>query len=186
MMQYEVAKKYGQALFSLAAEEKNVVSFYEKLAEFWDVINKNEELKDILFHPRVKPEDKKKILQKVFGKELPQTIYNFLFLLIDKRREYFFASILKRYKEMLNEKENIMEIKVISAIPLQEEYRNKLKGKLNDILDYKIILKAEQDPEIIGGLILKAGDYIIDGSIKNKLNSLTEKIKSIPVSKLGV
>jgi len=186
MMQYEVAKKYSQALFELAVEEGKVVYFNKKLAEFWNIIDKNEELKDILYHPRVKPKDKKKILKKVFGEELPQTLYNFLFLLIDKRREHFFASILKKYKEMVNEDENIIEIEVISAIPLQEEYREKLKNKLNDLLDYEIILRTKEDPEIIGGLILRVGDYIIDGSIENELNSINEKIMSIPVSKLGV
>ncbi len=186
MIEHEVAKAYSQALYELAVEEDKVVEYLEKLAEFKDIINDSQELRDFLFNPRIKTEDKKKLLNKIFGGDLPQLLYNFLFLLFDKRREDFFEAIFKEYRKMVNKRKNIMEIEVISAIPLPGEYRNKLKSKLKDLLAYEIILKMREDPDIMGGLILKADDYIIDGSIKNRLSLLTEKIKNIPVSKLGV
>ncbi|MFW5856182.1 MAG: F0F1 ATP synthase subunit delta [Bacillota bacterium] len=186
MMQNQVAKKYSQALFNLAEEEGQLLDSLEEINQVWQVFTENDELRDVIFHPRILPGDKKNILKKIFAKELSAHVFNFLKLLVDHRRIFFLKSIVKEYNRLVNQQENILEVKVTSAIELDKDLKDNIRKKLEKELDYKIILEDKVDPDIIGGLILKIGDHIIDGSIQHELNSLHERIKQIPVSKLGV
>jgi F-type H+-transporting ATPase subunit delta len=186
MIQNEIAKKYSQALFSLAKEEDNLVKYREEINEVWDLIKKTDDLKNSLFHPRIMPEDKKSIINKLFAKGLSGNVFNFLNLLVDKRRMFYIESIIKEFNQLVNNDENILEVGVTSAIEIDDSLKKKLQGKLEKQLDYEIIFQHRVDPEIIGGIIIRIGDKIIDGSIQYELNSLRERLKQIPVSKLGV
>ena len=186
MIQNEIAKKYSQAIFSLAKEENNLIEYREDLNEVWELINDTKDLKNALFHPRIMPEDKKSILKRVFAEEIYERIFNFLNLLVDKRRFVYIESIVNEFNQLVNKEEDILEVEVTSAIELDEKLKNKLRDKLEQQLDYKIILRHKVDSDIIGGIVLQIGDKIIDGSIQNELYSLRENLEQIPVSKLGV
>lgn len=187
MMRSEVARKYSQALFALGKEHNNLLVLRDELNETWQIIKQHDELKKILFHHRVLPEDKKEILKQIFTNQLSGLTFNFLYLLIDKRREYFLEEIIQDFNRLVNREEEIAEVEVISAIKLSQELKENLKSKLGQLLGYKkIMIKESCDPGIIGGLVIKLGDYIIDGSIKKQLESLEERIAAIPVSELGV
>lgn len=103
-------------------------------------------------------------------------------LIIDRRREFFLQDIYKAYLALLDKEENILEVEVLSAISLPEELRVKLEEKLKTLSGSKIRIKEQVDPEIIGGLIIKIGDRLIDGSIRKDLESLRNQIVQIPVS----
>ena len=186
MIQNQIAKKYSQALFSLAEENNEFVKFKEELNEINEAISEHDELRNVFFHPRIEIKEKKKILEKIFSEKFSKDILNFLNLLIDKRRIFYIEAIIEQFNNLVNKREDILEVEVVSAIELEEKLQNKLEGKLEDELNYEVILKNVVDPEILGGLILKIGDKIIDGSIQNELNTLKDKIEKIPVSKLGV
>lgn len=186
MMPYEIAHKYSTALLELAREQDRLISMREELEDVLNEIREHGELEETLFHPLILPEDKKRIIEKVFGGEISETLLNFLRVLIGKRREYFLESIISEFKEMVVREENILEVEVTTAVELKESLQEKLKSKLEQMLDYKIIIKQKQEPDIIGGLILKIEDNIIDGSIRKRMESLRERIKQIPVSELGV
>ncbi|PTW03494.1 F-type H+-transporting ATPase subunit delta [Halanaerobium saccharolyticum] len=185
-MRNEVASKYSRALFELGKDHDNLLELKRNLDEFWQLVEDNEDLNELLFHQRIMPEDKKRTLDKIFAEELDQDILHFLFILIDKRREFFLESIIKEFNTLVDEAESILHVEVTSAVELDESQLEKLKSKLDSLLDYKIQIKNKIDEDIIAGLILKVEDYIIDGSLRNELNSLQQKLKMIPVSKLGV
>lgn len=186
MIKNEIAGRYSQALFSLGKEKNKVVSLRQELIQIWDLIEENDELKRILFHQRILPKDKKKILSEVFKAQVSEQILNFLYLLIDKRREYFLESIVEAFDRLVDQEEDILKIEVVTAIELNEKLQNSLHEKLEQLLDNTLIINNRIDPDIIGGMVIKIGDYIIDGSIKNKLSSLEAKIEQIPVTELGV
>ena len=185
-MRNEVASKYSRALFSLGKENDNLLELKENIDEFWQLVLENEDLKEVIFHQRIMPEDKKRIIEKIFTDQLHEDILHFIFILIDKRREYHLESIIKEFNNLVDQAESILHVEVTSAVELEESVIEKLKAKLDQLVDYKIIIKSKIDKEIIGGLILKVEDYIIDGSLRSELHSLQQKIKAIPVSKLGV
>jgi F-type H+-transporting ATPase subunit delta len=185
-MRNEVASKYSRALFELGKDHDNLLKLKESLDEFWQLVLGNEDLNELLFHQRIMPEDKKRVIEKIFAEELDKDILHFIFILIDKRREYFLESIIKEFNNLVDRAESILHVEVTSAVELQAKQIDKLKAKLDSLLDYNILIKNKVDEEIIAGLVLKIDDYIIDGSLRNGLNSLKQQLKAIPVSKLGV
>lgn len=186
MIQNEIAQKYSLALFELAKSQNKLLDYKSELEVVLDVFKSYRDLRRFFYHPRVLPEDKKKVIMEVFSTEVSPHIGNFLKLLVDKRREFYLELIIKEFIKMVNDAEDILEVEVISAVALSDKLKNKLKSRLDKILDNKIIIDEKVDPSIIGGLVLKIGDRVIDGSIKHDLDSLREKVTQIPVSELGV
>ena len=186
MINQKLGNRYGKALFQLGLEKEKCAVFYENMEQFLDLMEENEDLKKVLFHQKILPEEKKQVLKKIFEGEFDRYIVNFLYLLIDKRRMLYIREIINHFIQLLDKEESILQIEVVSAIELDEETRQQLQTKLDEILDYNIILEEKYDPEIIGGMKLKFNDYVIDGSIKNKLESLADRLNKIPVSELGV
>lgn len=185
-MRNEVAAKYSQALFKLGRDKDNLLELKEAAAEFWQLVQDNEDLNNLLFHQRIMPEDKKRVINKLFSEELHEDILHFIFVLIEKRREYFLESIIQEFNVLVDQAESILHVEVTSAVELKESQLDKLKAKLDSLLDYNIQIKNKIDEDIIAGLVLKVEDYIIDGSMRSELNSLQQQLKRIPVSKLGV
>lgn len=185
-MRNEVASKYSNALFSLGKEKDNLMELKEALAEFWQFVEDNKDLKQVLFHQRILPEEKKNIIKKLFAEELQQDILHFIYILIEKRREYKLESIIKSFNKHVDKEENILNVEVTSAVKMKQSALNKLKKRLKEILDKNIRINNIVNENIIGGIILKVEDYIIDGSLSFELKNLEQKIKGIPVSKLGV
>ncbi|MFW6007345.1 MAG: ATP synthase F1 subunit delta [Halanaerobiales bacterium] len=186
MIKNEIASKYSQALFDLGKENDNLVEIRDELNEVWQIIDDNYELKKVLFHQRILRDEKKEIIRKIFKDEINQLVLNFLLLLIDKRRIFYLEFIINQFNQRVNQEEDIVEVEVTTAITLSDNLFNKLKNRLNQILDSRIIIEKKEDPSILGGMKLKIGNNIIDGSIKNRLNNLSDKLDKIPLSKLGV
>lgn len=186
MKQSKIAKKYSLALFELAKEEDKLLGFKEELEDIVEATKKYNDLRKILFHPRVTPADKKKLVQDIFSFESSNEIINFLKLLIDKRREFYLEAIYEGFVDLLNQEKNILEVEVISAIKLSRNLKDKLEKKIVNLLGSQVVLQENINPDIIGGLVLKIGDRVIDGSIRHDLESLKSKIVQIPVSELGV
>ena len=182
----EVANRYSRGLFALGKEKGNLLEFKEAIEEFWQILEENEDLKNVVFHQRILPKDKKRVMDKIFVDELNQDVLNFIYILIEKRREYHLESIIDEFKQLVDQAEKILDVEVRSAVELNEQSKNKLQSKLDQILDYNIRIFNIVDQDIIAGLKIKVGDYIIDGSLFNELKLLQQKIESIPVSKLGV
>ena len=186
MIKNEIAAKYSQALFQLGKEHDELAVLREEINGIWKVINENDELKNVLFHQRILPDEKKKVLSEVFADDINPHVLNFMRLLIDKRREYFLEFIIKEFNDLVNKDENILTVKVTSAVTLKDDLLQKIRDKLDDILDYEIIIEKEQDPSILGGLVIQIGNRKIDGSIKRRLENIKDSIDRIPISKLGV
>lgn len=185
-MRNEIASKYSWALFELGKDHDNLLDLKNNLNQFWQIVLDNKDLKELLFHKQIMPEDKTKIIKKIFAEELQQDILHFILILIEKRREYHLELIIAEFNNLVDNAESILHVEVTSAVELEESQLEKLKSKLDSLLDFNIEIKNKIDEDIIAGLVLKVEDYIIDGSLRTELNKLQNKIKSIPVSKLGV
>jgi F-type H+-transporting ATPase subunit delta len=185
-MRNEVASKYSNALFSLGKEKENLMELKEALTEFWQIVKDNKDLKQVLFHQRILAEEKKNIIGKLFDDQLHQDVLHFIYILIEKRREYKLESIISNFNKLVDREENILNVEVTSAVKMKQSALNKLKNRLKEILNKNIRINNIVNEDIIGGLVLKVEDYIIDGSLTFELKNLEQKIKGIPVSKLGV
>ena len=186
MLNSQLAAKYAEALFELAKENKMIDKIEQELFVIKEAFDNHQDMRELIYHPRVPNEAKKDTIHKVFGAELSTYVKHFVLLLIDKRRETALMGIIRAYVVLANEARNIIEANVITAKLMSDEQRQKLTQKLVKLTGNKVLLQEAVDPGIIGGVIVKIGDKLIDGSVRHQLKSLHNTILKTEVTKIGV
>lgn len=185
MLSNQLATTYGQAVFELACAKDMLDQVEEQLLLVQDTLNKQADLATFLYHPRVPGKAKKDTIIKVFGGEVTDFVRHFLLLLVDKRRETALSAIIRQYVGLANKARNIVEAEVTTALPLSQAEKASLIQKLTTVTGRTVILKPAVDPAIIGGVIVKIGDKLIDGSIVRQLKAL-EQVLVRSEAKIGV
>jgi F-type H+-transporting ATPase subunit delta len=178
MRDLAVARRYGQALLDLASEKNMLDQFEKELTHVLDVIEENHELKKMLEHQLINPEVKQEIFRKVYSKTISPITMNFLLLVLKKRREEVLKQIVDQYITMANEVRGITKAQVRTATPLSSQQLEKLRKSLEKTTNKNILLEVTVDEKLIGGLVVKIGDKIIDGSTSTKLKMLEKHLKN--------
>lgn len=167
-----IGRRYALALFEVGLDLEKVKEFHKELEFVESVFEGEKKLIQILGHPKIKKDEKKALIDKLFKERLSGEIVNFLYILIDKRREAYILDIVNQYKGLFNEHENIVKVVAISAIPMEERSKAKLVTVLGNKLGKNIQLTNQVDSSIIGGIMLKTENEIMDGTLKGQLKSL--------------
>lgn len=172
-----IALKYAKGLFIAAKELNKVEEFGRELEELMQVLKGNSEVLQVFQSPVYPPDIKMEILQEVvrYYKVSPE-LERFLALLIERRRIQYIEEIVLMYQSLLDEELGVARGEVISAISLSEEEKRGLEEALKELLKKQVILDVRVNPEIIGGVVVKIGDYIWDGSLKRQLEKFKEII----------
>lgn len=170
----KVAKRYAHALVESANSEIQNVN--RELALVSEAIFDNEDLKLFFSHPIVSLKDKKDTIKDTLEDKIGQTTYNFLNTLLDENRIEIFKTIYELFKKELDEINNKQQVEVISAVELDEEEKNKLIEKLSQKLNKEVNLTLVNDDNILGGLVVKFEDKVIDLSLKTKFDTLRKYI----------
>lgn len=178
----QVALKYAQALYELAIEKSMLDEAEAQLNELEQALVAYPDLAALIYHPRVEPKAKKEVMTRIFGGEVAEFVHNFLLLLVDKRRETILPAIFAEFKNLVNEARNILEVEAITALPLSNEQHVGLAQKLGMITGKNIVLNTKLDASILGGVIVKIGDKLIDGSVARQLKTLETAIMNAPVA----
>jgi len=168
-----VAKRYAQAFFEIAEEEKKLEEYYGELSALCELIEENGELKEFLANPIVEKRDKKNIIEVILEKVKPSPITaNFVRLLTDKGRIVIFKEIVDAYREKMDEALGIVRVQVRTAFPLSPELEGKLKEFLMKNTGKRVMMEVSEDKSLLGGLVVKIGDLVYDNSIKTQLNNI--------------
>lgn len=167
-----IGKRYAEAIYALAAEKGNPLDLYKNLESFLEVYGGNKEFIDLINHPSLSIEEKKTMLGKTFNGVLSDFTFIVINYIIDKRRLGDIASIVNEYKNIYNEKNQIIEIEATFAIDISDEQKTKLVKKLETLTSQTVNLTISKDISIIAGGILRIGDKIIDGSLKRQFEML--------------
>jgi F-type H+-transporting ATPase subunit delta len=186
MIASQLALRYAEALYELAAEKQALDAVEKELAIVDKTLADYGELATLLYHPQVPVAAKKDTVNKVFGTQVSEYVRNFLLLLIDKRREMALPSIIKEYTVLANKARNIAEAEVTTAVALSDGEQTALKAKLSAVTGKNIVLKTKVDNRLMGGVIVKLGDKLIDGSVVRQLSALKAALLKTEVSKIGV
>lgn len=174
-----VAKRYAGALFEIAFENNKYLEIKEELQFIFKCLEDHPQLFQLLKTPLVHTMDKKETIKNIFKGKISQELLNFLFILLDKGRERYFQDIVREYNRLSDVAKNMIEAVVFTAIPMEQEDLQRLQVKLSMSSGKNIQLKNEVDPSIIGGILIKIGDKVIDNTIKNRLAHMQEELTQI-------
>lgn len=179
MKQLILAKRYAKAIFSLGKEQDKVESYAETLNGIAELFLDSElEFEDALTNPLYPLEARQKVMARVAeAVGVDPVMTSFLNLLVEKKRVDVLPEIASAVQEMVDREENISHGSVVSAIELDSALLEKIQATLEKITGNKVILETQVDPSIIGGIVAKVGDLVLDGSIRTQLNGLKESIK---------
>ncbi len=173
-----IAKRYSQALFDIAREEKKYQTYYDELKQFSSILDENVNLKEFFANPVFDCDEKKAVIAEVLKKtEISNTIVNFLKLLVDKGRISHLYEIKDSYEDLMDDVLKKARITVKTAFPLTGDLSGKLKKTLEGITGKEVEMIIEEDRSLLGGIIVKIGDTLYDGSIKSQLNDIRELLR---------
>ncbi len=173
-----IAKRYAQALFDIAEEENKYQAYYNELKQFSAIIRENGNLHDFFANPVFDRHEKKAVIGEVLKKTgISATTSNFLKLLVDKGRIAHIQEIEEYYEELMDSVLKKARVQVKTAFPLKPDAAADLKKKLEGITGKEVEMMVEEDRSLIGGMVVKIGDTLYDGSIKSQLNNIRELLR---------
>lgn len=170
-----VARNFSQAMVSLA-QEQGILDGVQKAAEELLGALKLPELVKYLSHPKVPIAAKRDILNWLLPPQSPPEFTNFLNLIIDRCREDFLIPILEAVLDGILAAKGFKIVELISALPFDESEQDTIQKSLEKTWQAKVALKYRLNPNLIGGIIIRYGDQLIDGSLAGQLNSLKQQL----------
>jgi ATP synthase F1 delta subunit len=171
----EIAQVYSRSLFEVAKEQRKLDELREQLNEFADALGETRDLQVFLFSPYFSTAEKKEGLHKVIDGADPAFV-NFLELLIEKHRMPVLFRIRRQFEDLWQEENRLLPVQVTSAFKLDEDTIEQIKKRIADQTDRKIELTTEVNPEILGGIVLRVGNSILDASIRNRLEQVRRQL----------
>jgi F-type H+-transporting ATPase subunit delta len=181
MRETRVAHRYAHALFYVAINRDMVDIVASELFQLRSFIEKDRRLLNFLEAPQVLTEHKVDLLKKLFTTRLSQPLLSFLLLLIDKGRIEYLDEIAAEFAKLIEHHRGIIRARVITAVAIDDGYKDRLRSRLEEISGQKIELIHKIDKGIIGGIIVQLNYRIIDYSIRHRLAILKHDLLAIKV-----
>ena len=171
------ARRYARALFSLAREDGSTDAVRAELARISAQLEATPELRAALFRPLHPATSRRAVMRRVAEREgLSRNVQNFMLYLIDQRRIVDFDAIVVEYGRLADEAAGRLEAEVVSASPLRDDQRERLRRALATRVGREVELEVKVDPALIGGAIAKVGGLVFDGSLRTQLTQLRDNL----------
>ena len=170
---------YAQAVFNVARAENMVDQVEDELRQLKDEITNNLELKKNLTDPSIENYEKIKVMLEILGDDGSKAIKSFAAMMVILDAVDSFEQIYRDFVELTNQLKRQVSIEVISVIELDKEILNEIKENVDKKTGLDVRIKNVLDKNIIGGIVIKIGDKVIDLSIKDKLEDLKNKLKAL-------
>ena len=175
-----VSKTYGEALFDIGVEEQALEVLSEEAKAVLKAMSENPDLLRLFNHPKIVKEEKVSLMENIFKGQVSDTMVGFLLLVVQKDRYNEIEDILTYFLDKVREDKKMGVAYVTSAIPLSDAQKNQIKNKLletTEYVDFEMNYQVEQ--AIIGGLIIRVGDRVLDSSIRSRLYSMSKELSNI-------
>jgi len=173
-----IARNYAATLFELARRYEGVERYQGGIETVAHLLDENPQFRTFLETPRIAVADKKRVLRKVFGDVLPGHLVNFLLVVLDKRRQRLLREIAREYHDLVDQHLNRVHAEVTVARPLDERALSTVADRLTRLLGRTAILHVRVRPEIVGGVVVRTGDTIYDGSLRRQLEGMRRQLLS--------
>jgi ATP synthase F1 delta subunit len=175
-----VAGTYAQALYEAATEAGATDAVAEEIAGFADAVEESEELRGFLDSPEIEARVKKEAVKELTSSANPITA-NFLQVLIDRGRIAEFTEIARAFAERVAAEEGRLEVEAVTAVPLPDDLRARIVEEISRKTGRSVDLTESVDPDIVGGLVLRIGGAVVDGSVRHRIEELRAALRSAPV-----
>jgi F-type H+-transporting ATPase subunit delta len=170
-----IARPYAKAAFEYATEQRSIESWAQALEQLANLFA-NDEMRALLQHPKFGQQELIEILLNTKLVELDQHIKNFMRLLAEQSRLGCLSAINEAYKHYVAESQKVCQAVLISTIAVDAAYIEKIKLALSKKFNQTVELETKIDESLLGGAVIKAGDLVIDGSVRGQLNRLAQEL----------
>ncbi len=174
-------KKYARALYSITQDRGITDKIKEEMISVKKVFNDEPKIQKILEQKQIPFYDKQKLISNVFGSSLSQISLGVLTILLKRGRILLLGEIIDEFCRMIAAEKGELKVEVKTALKISESSKRELSKALSDITGAKVSLDVHIDETIIGGIVVRIGDKVIDGSIKGELANLRKKIRAAKV-----
>lgn len=178
-----VSSTYGDALFELALEENKLDAIYEEVVAVRRIFVENEELLKLLNHPKIVKDEKIAVIENVFKGKVSQEILGFLHIIVTKDRYNDMIPVFDYFIHKVKEYKGIGTAHVTSAVPLSETQKAAIETRLLETTRYvSFEMDYQVDASILGGLIIRIEDRVVDSSLKTQIDKLSKQLSKIQLS----
>lgn len=180
-----MARNYAETLFELARRHDGLEAFEEGIETVATLLDANPDFRRFLETPRIADRQKKEVVRSAFGDVLPEPLFNFLLITIDKRRQRLLRQIAREFRSLVDEHEGRTHVEVTLARQLDEEAVDDIGRRLSTMLDTQAIPHVRVDPHILGGIVIRTGDTIYDGSLRRRLEGMRRRMQEVALPEAG-
>jgi ATP synthase F1 delta subunit len=173
----EIARVYADALFEVAKEKDELDGIHDQLGKFADAMNDSNDMRVFFFSPYFSSADKREALEGAVSGGSEEFV-NFLELLVEKHRMPAIFRIRARFDELWAEAKKRLEVTLTSAVELDKKVVDQVSKEVERQTDREIDVETQVDPEILGGLVLRVGNMVLDASLRSKLERLRKEVAS--------
>jgi len=171
----EIGEVYARSLFEVAKERDVLDDVHDQLGQFADALDANRDLSVFLFSPYFSTEEKKDGLKRVVT-GIDPVFENFLEALIERHRTPAIFRIRSRFEELWDDEKQLLPVQVTSAVELDSGTVESIGSRIREQTGRTVELSSNVDPEILGGIVLRVGNFVLDASIRNRLNQLRKQV----------
>jgi F-type H+-transporting ATPase subunit delta len=177
LINLSIARRYAKALLSIGKEDGRFKEYGEELNAFAFLLEREQELKNAITNPIYPRDSRQQVLHKILEMvNLSAIVTNFLNLLFDKQRLDGVMLISEVYQQFVDQLENVSRAQVMTAAPLSGDIVDRIRQALEKITGGTVVMDLKENPDMIGGIVAKVGDLILDGSVRTQLQSLRETL----------
>ncbi|HYL84867.1 MAG TPA: ATP synthase F1 subunit delta [Candidatus Angelobacter sp.] len=169
--------QYANALADIALAQGAAEPAAKQLQEFGTAYEQSAELRTFLASPAVTVEAKHAVIEKIIKRQgASKIVRNLLFVITDHRRTQLIPEILATFQQVIRQRQGVAEANVASAVDLSAAQKKELVATLAKLTGKKIEMKYSQDPALLGGVVVRIGDTIYDGSLRSRLNEMRNRL----------
>ena len=171
----EIAQVYARSLFEVAREQDKIDPLREQLGQFADALADDHDLQVFFFSPYFSTQEKEEGLDKaVSGAD--EVLLNFLKLLIENHRMPVIFRVRRAYEVLWEEENRLLPVSVTSAVELDEDTVRQIGDRIAEQTGRKVDLSAHVEPDILGGIVVRVGNAVLDASVRNRLEQLRKQV----------
>jgi ATP synthase F1 delta subunit len=171
----EIAQVYARSLFQVAKEQGKIDEIREQLGQFAEALAEDQNLQVFFFSPYFSTNEKEEGLDKALDGADP-VLVNFLKLLIENHRMPVVFRVRRAYERLWEEENRLLPVSVTSAVDLDKDTVRQIGDRIAEQTGRKVELSANVDPDILGGIVVRVGNQVLDASVRNRLEQLRKQV----------